>query len=292
MLDLTILPATQSTISITACDSYTAGNGNTYFQDTSFSYTLLSAQGCDSIINLNLTINQTSIPNTLDVTTCNTYTAPWGTSYSSSGEYSDTTSNTGGCDSISVIRLTINRDPSVTLSVSSPDSCAGRAVSFSLSNEAQISGASWNFGDPESGPDNFSTELNPMHIYSRPGTFRLQCIFQLSCGSDTLSSVLRFYDCSRQADICDLYIPTAFSPNGDGANDLFRTGSNCPFEDYFLQIFNRWGERIFLSDKPQDIWAGTYQQNPCPLGVYIYTLRYRFQSGEVQYARGNVTLVR
>jgi gliding motility-associated-like protein len=74
---------------------------------------------------------------------------------------------------------------------------------------------------------------------------------------------------------CDLYaeIPNAFTPNGDGLNDVF-----LPFvqevKQYQLTIYNRWGEQVFASQNPAQGWDGTYNNTLAPVGVYSYTLSY------------------
>ncbi|MCS6933556.1 MAG: gliding motility-associated C-terminal domain-containing protein [Chitinophagales bacterium] len=89
-----------------------------------------------------------------------------------------------------------------------------------------------------------------------------------------------------------LLMPTAFSPNGDGVNDKFRA-LNKDLTEYTLQIYNRWGELVFETTDPTDGWDGTYKDIEQPLGVYVWTCRYRI-SGQPKAvtAKGNVTLMR
>lgn len=90
----------------------------------------------------------------------------------------------------------------------------------------------------------------------------------------------------------ELLIPTAFSPNGDGVNDLFRA-LNKNLTKYKLQVYNRWGEKVFESDKYTDGWDGIYQGVKQPLGVYVWQCEYQFDgSTKGSTAKGNVTLVR
>lgn len=89
-----------------------------------------------------------------------------------------------------------------------------------------------------------------------------------------------------------IYFPTAFSPNGDGVNDLFRPKFSFDLTDYSLEVYNRWGERIFISTIANEGWDGTYKYTPQPLEVYTYQCRYRFKDGEWQNWKGNFTLLR
>lgn len=88
-------------------------------------------------------------------------------------------------------------------------------------------------------------------------------------------------------------MPTAFSPNSDGVNDQF--GLLYLRDDYVLfklQVFNRWGELVFVSENIQDKWNGFYKDKPAPIGVYIYQLLIVSNDGEEELHSGNVTLVR
>jgi len=103
-----------STTTLAACDSYT-WNGQAYTQSGIYTYSTLNAQGCDSLATLNLTINAASSGSEA-VTQCNSFTWPAnGQTYSQTGVYNATLSNSLGCDSIVTLDLIIN---SVNVSVS------------------------------------------------------------------------------------------------------------------------------------------------------------------------------
>ena len=87
-----------------------------------------------------------------------------------------------------------------------------------------------------------------------------------------------------------LFIPNSFSPNGDGTNDSFgAVGENI--SDFEISIFDRWGERIFLSASIYDHWDGTYRQHKVEQGVYVYKLSYKNNARYV-YTTGHVVLIR
>ena len=107
---LGICSNTTSTISPVVCNSYTSPSGN-YTWSTSGTYTdtIPNAAGCDSIITINLTVNNTTT-STLSPVVCNSYTSPSGNyTWSPSGTYTDTIPNAAGCDSIITINLTVNQ---------------------------------------------------------------------------------------------------------------------------------------------------------------------------------------
>lgn len=87
-----------------------------------------------------------------------------------------------------------------------------------------------------------------------------------------------------------IYLPTAFSPNGDGLNDTFGAVGEG-IEDYKLIVYNRWGEVIFSSHELSDKWDGLYKGIPVPFGTYNYEVRARgSESGKI-HKTGHVTLL-
>lgn len=88
------------------------------------------------------------------------------------------------------------------------------------------------------------------------------------------------------------FFPTAFSPNGDGSNDIFHVLSNNVTE-IRLMIFNRWGEKIFETNSLNIGWDGTFKDEPCEIGVYVYYAEITFQgSTEPKNYKGSITLIR
>ncbi len=89
----------------------------------------------------------------------------------------------------------------------------------------------------------------------------------------------------------NVYIPNAFTPNEDGLNDVFFPVMRG-VKRYELQIFNRWGELIFVSDDPKVKWDGTLKGEPCQQGVYNYKLTVLNNSGDEKNYTGDVNLLR
>lgn len=91
---------------------------------------------------------------------------------------------------------------------------------------------------------------------------------------------------------CYLFFPTAFTPNGDGKNDLARmVGDIGNVHDYNLSIVNRWGEVVFQTNDVTIGWDGNHKAQPAELGVYYYLIQYRYL-GEQQMMKGDLTLLR
>ena len=92
----------------------------------------------------------------------------------------------------------------------------------------------------------------------------------------------------------DLRLPSAFSPNGDGLNDLFRIITDNPNIVLLdLSVYNRWGERIFSTESKHIGWDGTHKGMPMEIGTYFWSIRYKvLGSHEVHSQKGDVTLIR
>lgn len=113
---ITVNQPTSSSVSVTACDSYTwAQNNSTYTSSGAYTAVVSNALGCDSTITLNLTINNSTTA-TVTQTACGSYTWPINnTTYTASGTHTATISNALGCDSVITLNLTINNPTSATV---------------------------------------------------------------------------------------------------------------------------------------------------------------------------------
>jgi gliding motility-associated-like protein len=85
----------------------------------------------------------------------------------------------------------------------------------------------------------------------------------------------------------------AFSPNGDGINDLWlvTNGTGC-LDKAKAQVFNRYGAKVFEANDYKNNWNGTYSGKPLPDGTYYFVITYRLINGKDEYLKGNVTILR
>ncbi len=91
---------------------------------------------------------------------------------------------------------------------------------------------------------------------------------------------------------CNVLLPGAFTPNGDGRNDLFRIIGDGGQGQVTFRIVNRYGQVIFETTDPQRSWDGTFNGKPQPMGTYFYYLRYKCNGlGDLEQ-KGEVTLIR
>lgn len=200
--------------------------------------------------------------------------------------YVETTVATGCTSPRTEVVVTVFPNP-VADFISNPDS----SVDLNIPN-AQLSlmnlstGASnyfWNFGD-----GNSSIEFSPVHNYSENGEYTVTLIASSpqNC-RDTLSRGLY-----RVINEHPVYIPTAFTPNGDDLNENFEI-STFGIEYYDLEIFDRWGKWIFSNGGDMNkTWDGTIGGQPAPEGVYVYRMTAFITGGEELLFKGTITLMR
>ncbi len=180
------------------------------------------------------------------------------------------TVNNYGCmatDSINITRLSpppaINLGPDTTL-------CLGDVIQLS----AQVATAAylWSTGSNEHGINVTET-----------GTYWTTVSNQCGITSDTIKV---------DFEPCDIWFPSAFSPNDDGRNDIFRAvGTFTFFKYYSLSIYNRWGQRVFITEDIYSGWDGTYNGAKQDLGTYFYMAHYTLE-GKKHMMKGDFQLIR
>lgn len=139
----------------------------------------------------------------------------------------------------------------------------------------------WEFGDGGT-----STDKDPQHLFGNTGDYNVCLTATNTNGCPDMYCRTVSSEASGVADI-----PTAFTPNGDGNNDiLYVKGFGISTMD--LRIFNRWGELVFESTDQKKGWDGTYHTRPQEMEVYVYTLSVQFEDATSLYKEGNITLLR
>lgn len=89
-----------------------------------------------------------------------------------------------------------------------------------------------------------------------------------------------------------IFVPTAFSPNGDGENDVFYVRGNDCLAQMSIKIFDRWGELVFQTTNPGAGWNGVYNGKLEDSAVFVYYLTATLTTGKSITSKGNVTLLR
>jgi gliding motility-associated-like protein len=275
-LNLTISNVINTTDNQTACNSFTWIDGITYTASTNTpSFTLTTAAGCDSVVTLNLTIN--NVINTTDVqTACNSFTWIDGITYTASTNTPIfTLTSATGCDSVVTLNLTIfEGDPPLPSFDVIAQLCIGDSV---------LIGPTDGITDSIVWSDGF---LGTPRYVSEPGEYTISFIGV--CENRTISIFVEDQSCED----CVAYIPNAFTPNSDGSNDVFFPITQCAFEEYDLLIFNRWGKLIYKSTNQNEKWDGKHNGVDCEIEVYSYLLTYKIESQIKKQKKGVVTLIR
>jgi gliding motility-associated-like protein len=137
----------------------------------------------------------------------------------------------------------------------------------------------WNFGDSTA-----TNIQNPQHSYNGQGDYSVILVVKDINGCiDTVRkdvSVILLPD-----------VPTAFTPNGDGQNDVFLVRGG-PFKTMNLRIYNNWGQFIFESSDQLEGWNGTYNGTEQPIGVFVWVVEVEMLNGKKIKKTGDVTLIR
>lgn len=123
-------------------------------------------------------------------------------------------------------------------------------------------------------------------IIKQPGLYWLQVKDANDCiGKDTV--IVNPKDCGK-----GFFVPTAFTPNNDGKNDLVKPILLGNVEQYHFWIFNRWGELVFETNDPLKGWNGTYKGQPQNSGVFVWRCMYQFENEQVKNESGSFVLIR
>lgn len=152
------------------------------------------------------------------------------------------------------------------------------------SSQGGVTGT-WYWGDGSS--EVFDPNTNPSHVYNGDkDKYRIKLvIFNQGGCKDSIETEICFRD------TVVVFIPNSFTPNSDNRNENFFAIANGA-RTYKLIIYNRWGQIIFESTNPAQGWDGTYNNRPCPEGIYTYQLIYKGRKTFTQQKRGSIILMR
>lgn len=175
-----------------------------------------------------------------------------------------------------IATISIDPDPIVHIPEFIKDTvvCAGGKIFFDAATPAATSyewsdGLIWSYREID-----------------KPGNFLVKAYN--ACSNDSRSFTVSFEECP-----CDVFTPSAFTPNKDGLNDDFKPFTKCFAKDYRFTIFNRYGNVVFSSNELNKGWNGNLKNLPAPTGVYVWMLEYQNPNNK-QFIRkqGTVTLIR
>ncbi len=310
VLDLEILPENLLSDTVQTCESYFwPATGATLTQSGNYISTFINSHGCDSIHRLNLTVLKGSAQFDT-VAVCGNYTWPAnGLSYSQSGDYFFKDVNHVGCDSQIFLNLKIY--PRYSFS-DTQRHCSfyiwpvnGRTIEESGDYKLELKsqyGCDSSFFlnlsiDPDyliedtiSALDRFFWPLTKT-LYDQSGIYSHQ--EKTKDGCDSIFVLV--LDIRKRGQV---YIPNAFSPNGDGVNDRFVVYASPEIKLIRrLAIFDRWGELVFEQrDFPPNEniygWDGYFKGQPAGPAVFACVVEWEDGEGDTHVLSGDATLVR
>lgn len=196
------------------------------------------------------------------------------------GNYTLTvTDNSTGCSATATVSVTQG-----TINAAFTADTLNGIVPTTINFNDQSSGVNtfnWNFGD-----GNTSTTQNPSNIYNTAGTFTVTLIVSAGPCVDTATAIVVIEEGLT------LEIPNVFTPNGDGKNDIF-TIKSTGVKEISLQIFNRWGVKLYEFIGPKAVWDGLNNVGQdVPSGTYFFFVKAKGFDGKEIDQHGTVNLFR
>ncbi len=283
------------------------GNKKYHIQGT-YIDTLLNYENEDSIIHTNLKIKPLSFTSLFynvcegETITNNNHT------YHLAGVYLDTLNNYLGCDSI--ITTTLNIIPKST-SYQTISFCKGNMVRIGVHNYYTTGTYVDTFINHLGCDSILTTQLNVLEkstsretieicpnetvywrskLFTQTGLYSDTTTNYLGCDSIILLKIKLFNSPINCADPL-IFIPNSFSPNNDEQNNFFKPiFSNV--KELNMEIYNRWGEKIFENSSLNEGWNGEYKNTPCEQGIYLYLINITGTNGKKGYYKGTLTLLR
>ncbi len=191
-----------------------------------------------------------------------------------------------GCEDFDTVEVEVNLPAFDDAFIIGADSLfKGEEAQLSTNRNGSNLSYEW---EPASDLDNPNSP-NPNTSLSTTTTYRVT-ITDLNTGCEVIAfRRLRVFEvnCGEP----DIFIPTAFSPNGDLTNDvLYVRGANI--REVEFQLFNRWGELVFETTEINKGWDGTYKGKEADPGVFVYQVRAICYDGQEFIDKGNITLLK
>lgn len=201
-----------------------------------------------------------------------TYTLPDQTVVKDSGNYTELFKTAQGCDSLSKLHVSLVPQPAKLRA--SNDTCLGGSASIVLHASGGFPAYNW------------MNQVIPDSAYtiSKAGTYWVNV--RNTCGSKT-DSIHVFADCSFPFDM-----PSAFTPNGDGLNDVYRIPPANNNLLVHLTIFNRWGQIVFQTSDKSKGWDGNINGIPQQMDTFIYVAEMKGLNNEKFSRTGTFVLIR
>ncbi|MEO5645257.1 MAG: gliding motility-associated C-terminal domain-containing protein [Bacteroidia bacterium] len=193
------------------------------------------------------------------------------------GAYTVTVTDANGCTSGSTVTV---------INTGSASANAGTSVTIISGQTTQLNGSGGTFYSwTPSATLSCGNCQNPIANPTVTTVYTLMVTDSSGCTAFDTVTVYVDISCG------ELYFPNAFSPNADGQNDVLYVRGNC-IRLLDLQIYNRWGEKVFETTNPASGWDGTWRGIACEAAVFTYVLNATLLDGTEISRKGNVSLVK
>lgn len=273
-------------------ESYTLPWGPIVTTTGTYTDTVPSVSGCDTVRVLSLTVAPYAHAFLTD-TVCDfgPYVLPSGDTVAYSPfEIRDTLQYTNACDTVYHVHLYYG-GASIALLVSDTITEPGTPVTLTASSWNTNLTYSWSPPDGLDCLDCQSVVASPLvtTTYCVSAAFTAFCPDTTACVTVVVTALpTPSPDCTPSA----IFIPNAFSPNASGSNDQQCVlGADC-IASMLFSIYDRWGNKVFESTDPNACWDGTYNGQALDPAVFVYHLSATLTNSEVVEKQGNITLVR
>ena len=168
--------------------------------------------------------------------------------------------NSNNCFAVDTAYITTDNIPDVDAGLYSTI-LAGEEVSIGGNPTTSLGGSTYEWSPFETLDDNMLA--NPIASPRQTTTYTVTVTNIYGCtNTDTVTVFV----------VTDIEVPTGFSPNGDGVNDVWELDVLEGYPTATVQVFNRWGQLVFESEGYQDPWAGKYNGKDLPVGTYYYVI--------------------
>ncbi len=175
----------------------------------------------------------------------------------------------------------------VALFSSNPSGSVEPNVAINFFDLSTGSPTQWNWTFTGPFGSTTSSSQNPSYTPSDTGNYSVMLIVTNAKGcADTIITTF-----SVENPCGEIFVPNAFSPNGDGQNDTLFVYGGC-FEFVALEIYSRWGEMVFSTRDTSRGWDGKWRGQQCEPGVFTYVLTGQLLDGTAVSRRGNITIMR
>jgi gliding motility-associated-like protein len=286
VLSLTVLETVFETVNVTICSGDSVTIGNQIFKDEgNYAVLLESAAGCDSTVNLNLTVIQPKTTAVQESICEGTSITIGNETFAEEGNYTINLIAADGCDSIVSLSLTVNSLPIIDAVTDKVAVLPGEQVQLDV-----IAGNAYLYNWTPADAVSNAGIANPTAVVNTPTWFVVTATDrQTDCEAvDSVFVDIENLPCTKE----NIFIPNAFSPNGDGVNDIFIPRSSIEFISIQLLIYDRWGIKVFESTTVAEGWNGEYKNQPAQPDAYGYYFIGECAEGEKITLKGNVTLLR